>query len=81
MKPLVFVIKMQTNLALIVDDVRTMLETHPDIDAKQTLIVNFDKFWAINAELLYLYLHKNGQLDQVPQGEARRSVTGSGDYS
>ncbi|MBO7911265.1 mechanosensitive ion channel protein MscS [Vibrio splendidus] len=31
-------------LALIVDDVRTMLETHPDIDAKQTLIVNFDKF-------------------------------------
>ena len=31
-------------LALIVDDVKTMLETHPDIDAKQTLIVNFDKF-------------------------------------
>ncbi|MEZ8861070.1 mechanosensitive ion channel family protein [Vibrio sp. 10N.247.311.51] len=31
-------------LALIVDDVKAMLETHPDIDAKQTLIVNFDKF-------------------------------------
>lgn len=31
-------------LALIVDEVRSMLETHPDIDAKQTLIVNFDKF-------------------------------------
>lgn len=31
-------------LALIVDDVKTMLENHNDIDAKQTLIVNFDKF-------------------------------------
>lgn len=28
----------------IVDEVKTMLENHPDIDAKQTLIVNFDKF-------------------------------------
>ncbi|MDK9759697.1 mechanosensitive ion channel family protein, partial [Vibrio sp. D173a] len=28
----------------IVDDVKAMLENHPDIDAKQTLIVNFDKF-------------------------------------
>jgi MscS family membrane protein len=27
-----------------VNDVKAMLETHPDIDAKQTLIVNFDKF-------------------------------------
>ncbi|CAH6794715.1 Mechanosensitive ion channel protein MscS [Vibrio chagasii] len=33
-----------SKLALIVDDVKAMLETHPDIDAKQTLIVNFDKF-------------------------------------
>lgn len=28
----------------IVHDVKNMLETHPDIDTKQTLIVNFDKF-------------------------------------
>jgi len=28
----------------IVSDVRAMLETHPDIDQKQTLIVNFDNF-------------------------------------
>ncbi|MDN3616546.1 mechanosensitive ion channel family protein [Vibrio gallaecicus] len=31
-------------MQLIVNDVKAMLETHPDIDAKQTLIVNFDKF-------------------------------------
>ncbi|TCV12406.1 mechanosensitive ion channel-like protein [Vibrio crassostreae] len=33
-----------SKLAAIVDDVKAMLETHPDIDAKQTLMVNFDKF-------------------------------------
>ncbi len=33
-----------SKLAAIVNDVKAMLETHPDIDAKQTLIVNFDKF-------------------------------------
>ena len=31
-------------MAAIVADVRAMLEQHPEIDAKQTLIVNFDKF-------------------------------------
>lgn len=31
-------------LAVIVDEVRTMLEQHEDIDSNQTLIVNFDSF-------------------------------------
>lgn len=31
---------------LIIDDVRTMLEQHPDIDQRQTLMVNFDVFGA-----------------------------------
>jgi MscS family membrane protein len=33
-------------LAKIVADVRSMLESHPDIDSEQTLIVNFDTFAA-----------------------------------
>jgi MscS family membrane protein len=33
-------------LAKIVSDVKAMLETHKDIDAKQTLMVNFDTFGA-----------------------------------
>ncbi|NIY84419.1 mechanosensitive ion channel family protein [Vibrio hepatarius] len=31
-------------VSLIVEDIRSMLESHPDIDAKQTLIVNFNGF-------------------------------------
>jgi MscS family membrane protein len=32
------------NVAIIVSDVKAMLETHPDIDTDQTLIVNFNAF-------------------------------------
>ncbi|MGC9491357.1 mechanosensitive ion channel domain-containing protein, partial [Vibrio genomosp. F10] len=33
-----------SKVALIVSDIKTMLKTHPDIDSKQTLIVNFNAF-------------------------------------
>lgn len=35
-----------TKMGAIVNDVRTMLENHPEIDASQTLIVNFNEFAA-----------------------------------
>lgn len=39
-------------MAAIVHDVKTMLEQHPDIDQKQTLIVNFDVFNAHSLDML-----------------------------
>lgn len=39
-------------VALIVNDIKSMLETHPDIDANQTLIVNFNAFGPSSLDLL-----------------------------
>jgi len=39
-------------VATIVDQIKSMLENHPDIDAKQTLIVNFNGFGPSTLDLL-----------------------------
>lgn len=39
-------------VALIVSEIKTMLENHPDIDTKQTLIVNFNAFGPSSLDLL-----------------------------
>ena len=39
-------------VAPIVNDIRAMLQTHPDIDATQTLIVNFNAFAASSLDIL-----------------------------
>jgi MscS family membrane protein len=39
-------------VAPIVDDVRAMLQVHPDIDTTQTLIVNFNQFGASSLDLM-----------------------------
>lgn len=39
-------------VAPIVDDIRAMLEQHPDIDTSQTLIVNFNQFGASSLDLM-----------------------------
>ncbi len=39
-------------VALIVEQIKTMLEQHPDIDANQTLIVNFNAFGPSSLDLL-----------------------------
>lgn len=40
----------------IVDAVKSMLTEHPEIDSKQTLIVNFDKFSPSSVDFLYIHL-------------------------
>ncbi len=39
-------------VASVVNDIRTMLQAHPDIDATQTLIVNFNQFGASSLDLM-----------------------------
>ena len=42
----------------IVTEIRTMLENHPDIDASQTLIVNFNAFGASSLDIMiYTFTH------------------------
>jgi MscS family membrane protein len=45
-------------LEAIVTDIRVMLQTHPDIDSTQTLIVNFNAFAASSLDILiYTFTH------------------------
>ena len=45
-------------LELIIRDVKTMLQQHPEIDTKQTLIVNFNKFAASSLDFfVYTFTH------------------------
>tara|TARA_Y100001960_G_C14679487_1_gene830337 strand:- start:58 stop:1134 length:1077 start_codon:yes stop_codon:yes gene_type:complete len=39
-------------VAIIVEEIKSMLESHPDIDTKQTLIVNFNAFGPSSLDLL-----------------------------
>ncbi|WGV98770.1 mechanosensitive ion channel family protein [Vibrio sp. YMD68] len=41
-----------SKVTLIVSDIKTMLKTHPDIDSKQTLIVNFNAFAPSSLDLM-----------------------------
>ena len=67
-------------VAAVVADIRAMMQAHPDIDATQTLIVNFNQFGASSLDLMIYAFTRTTVWVELPRRQAGRAAEDRPDH-